>query len=315
MRQEKSEKMSNDPLASILPGYRITRQIGTGAGSKIYTALELASGNMRAVKHVVRESPEDERFLKQTEVEYEISSKIEHPNLRRTYSIHRVRKRLQVREILVVMEYVDGLSLEDAKPNRLKTFLTLFQKVAMGLDAMHTAGFVHTDIKPTNIMIAKGGIVKIIDLGQACPMNHRKERIQGTPDYIAPEQVRRLALDQKTDVFNLGATMYWMLTSENYPTEIRGDDTPSRRKGARSNKPVAPVEHNDKIPVSLSNLVMECCRDNPAERPTSMKQVISRLDVVQKLWSKYRTDLKTQQVTPSADQAEDAEELSAEDDA
>ena len=109
--------------------------------------------------------------------------------------------------------------------------------------------------------------------------------------------------------------MYWMLTSENYPTEIRGDDTPRRRKGARSNKPVAPVEHNDKIPVSLSNLVMECCRDNPAERPGSMKQVISRLDVVQKLWSKYRTDLKTQQVMPSTDQAEDAEEFSAEDDA
>lgn len=307
--------MSNDPLASILPGYRITRQIGTGAGSKIYTAVELSSGNTRAVKHVVRESPEDERFLKQTEVEYEISSKIEHPNLRRTYSIRRVRKRLQVREILVVMEYVDGLPLEDARPNRLKTFLALFQKVAMGLDAMHTAGFVHTDIKPTNIMIAKGGIVKIIDLGQACPLNHRKERIQGTPDYIAPEQVRRLALDQRTDVFNLGATMYWVLTSENYPTELRGNDSRGGIKVVRSNKPVAPVEHNDKIPVSLSNLVMECCRDNPAERPADMKQVISRLDVVQKLWSKYRTNLKTQQAAPPADQAEDAEELSAEDNA
>jgi serine/threonine-protein kinase len=307
--------MSNDPLVSILPGYRITRQIGTGAGSKIYTAVERASGIMRAVKHVVRESPEDERFLKQTEIEYEISSKIEHPNLRRIYSIHRVRKLLQVREVLVVMEYVDGLSLEDARPNRLKTFLVLFQKVALGLDAMHTAGFVHTDIKPTNIMIAKGGIVKIIDLGQACPLYHRKERIQGTPDYIAPEQVRRLALDQRTDVFNLGATMYWMLTSENYPTEIRGDETPRRRKGARSNKPLAPNEHNDKIPVSLSNLVMECCRNNPAERPESMQQIISRLDVVQKLWNKYRTDLKSQQVKPSADLAEVAEEPSAEDDA
>ena len=116
-------------------------------------------------------------------------------------------------------------------------------------------------------------------------------------------------------MFNLGATMYWMLTSENYPTEIRGDDTPRRMKGARSSKPLAPVEHNDKIPVSLSNLVMECCRDNPADRPGGMKQVISRLDVVQKLWSKYRTGIKSQQVAPLADEAEEAQELSAEDDA
>lgn len=279
----------------MLPGFRITRQIGTGAGSKIYTAVELATGNVRAVKHVVRESPDDDRFLKQTEDEFEISSKLEHEHLRRSYTIHRVRKRLAVREILVVMEFVDGLPLEQARPNRLNTFLTLFQKVAMGLEAMHAAGFVHTDIKPTNIMIAKGGIVKIIDFGQACALHHRKERIQGTPDYIAPEQVRRMALNQRTDVFNLGATMYWVLTSDNYPTAISGADARGGISVVKSNKPIAPIEHNDKIPVALSNLVMECCRENPEERPPGMKQVIARLGVVRKLWKKYREGLRIKQ--------------------
>lgn len=257
-------------------------------------ATELGSGKTVAVKHVVRQTAEDERFLRQTETEYTVGTKAEHRHLRRAYKLHRIRKRLQVRELLLVMEYVDGLTLEKARPNRLNTFLTLFQKVSLGLDALHQAGYVHTDIKPTNIMIAKGGIVKIIDFGQSCPIHHRKERIQGTPDYIAPEQVRRLTLDQRTDVFNLGATMYWVLTSEKYPTEIRGMDARPGAGVLALHKPVAPIELNDKIPVSLSNLVMECCRDNPSERPADMRQVIGRLSVIRKLWQKYRESLRAQ---------------------
>jgi serine/threonine-protein kinase len=313
-----------EPSFAQLPGYRITTQIGTGAGSKIYTAIELATGNTRAVKHVVRYTAADQKFFKQTETEYKTSSKVEHPNLRRSLSIHRVRKHLRLKELLLVMEYVHGFNLEKARPNRLLTFLTLFQKVALGLDALHAAGYLHTDIKPTNIMIAKGGIVKIIDFGQACPIHHRKERIQGTPDYIAPEQVRRLTLDARTDVFNLGATMYWVLTSEKYPTEIRGTDARGGINVITSHKPIAPVDLNDKIPLSLSKLVMECCRANPAERPANMKQVIERLGVTRKLWNKYREDLRTQQssaVAPSADAAsvaavdDDAEDLTFREDA
>jgi len=272
----------------ILAGYRVTRQIGVGAGSKLYVAIELQTGKTVAVKHVVRNTPEDERFLAQAENEYKVSSKFDHPGLRRSFSLKRIRKRLQVKELLLVMEYVEGLNLEKARPNRLKTFLLLFQKVAAALNAMHEVGFIHTDIKPTNILIAQGGVVKIIDFGQSCRIHHRKQRIQGTPDYIAPEQVQRLLLDQRTDVFNLGATMYWVLTSENYPTAIRGLDSRGGINIVTSHKPIAPVEHNDKIPISLSTLVMECCRENPVERPADMKQVLARLMVVQKLWDKYR---------------------------
>jgi len=261
---------------------------------------------MVAIKHVVRESAEDERFLVQAENEYNICSRLEHSNLRRCYSIHKIRKMLQLRELVVVMEWVDGLNIEKARPNRLNTFIALFQKVAMGLDAMHQAGYVHTDIKPTNVMLTHGGMVKIIDFGQSCPLHHRKERIQGTPDYIAPEQVRRMALDQRTDVFNLGATMYWVLTSEKYPTAIRGTDSRGGISLISADKPVAPIELNEKIPLSLSKLVMECCRDNPAERPTDMKQVIARLAVVKKLWKRHRETLRTQRGLASPSTTGDA---------
>lgn len=263
-----------------------------GAGSRISIAVEVKSGKTFAVKHVVRNTADDQRFIDQIENEYKVSHGIDHPHLRHSFHIHRVRKLLAVKEVFLVMDYIDGLPVETARPNRLTTFLTLFQKVAAGLDAMHHAGWVHADIKPTNIMLAARGVVKIIDFGQACPLGHRKERVQGTPDFIAPEQVRRLRLDQRTDVFNFGATMYWVLTSEKYPTAIRGQDARGGISLMSADKPIAPVELNDKIPVSLSNLVMECCRENPAERPADMKQVAGRLAVIQKLWRKHRDELR-----------------------
>jgi len=275
-------------VSSELPGYRITRQIGVGARSKISLATELSTGKTFAVKYVERESSEDDPFIGQVETEFEVSSNVSHPCLRQSFHIHRERKLLQTRRIWLVMEYIDGLNLEKARPNRLMTFLSLFRKVAQGLHAMHAAGFVHTDIKPTNIMITRGATVKIIDFGQSCPIHHRKERIQGTPDYIAPEQVRRRPLDQHTDIFNLGATMYWVLTSEKYPTAIRGTDARGGINIITADKPIAPIELNDKIPLSLSKLIMECCRDNPHERPADMKQVVSRLEVVQRIWAKQR---------------------------
>jgi len=290
-------------LALELPGYRFTGQVDSGAGSKIYTAIDLRNHRTVAVKHVVRASADDGRFLTQIENEYQISGQLDHPALRKSFALRKIRKLLQVSEMMLVMEYVDGLNLEKARPNRLTTFLTVFQRLAAGLDAMHAAGFLHTDIKPTNIMVTRGGSVKIIDFGQSCKIHHRKLRIQGTPDYIAPEQVRRLLLDQRTDVFNFGATMYWVLTSEKYPTAIRGIDANGGVNVIRSDKPIAPIELNGKIPISLSQLVMECCRERPAERPADMKQVIARLATVQKLWKKYRDALRTPGEDPSSMEA------------
>ena len=280
------------------PGYRTIRQVGTGAGSKIFLATQLSTGKSFAIKHVLRGSADDDKFVEQVEAEYEVSHKLNHPYLRHSFEIHRVKKLLATREVAIVMEYVDGLAIEQAQPNRLNTFLTLFRRVADGLGAMHDAGYVHSDIKPTNIMVAQGGVVKIIDFGQSCKIHHKKTRIQGTPDYIAPEQVRRLPLDARTDVFNLGATMYWVLTQQKYPTALRGLDQQVGSKNVVLDKPVAPIELNAKIPRSLSNLVMECCRDKPAERPQDMKQVAARLATVQQLWKEYRDSKRAEGAEP-----------------
>ena len=291
-------------MSALIPGYRMTKQIGTGARSRVFIAIEVKSGRKLALKRTIRNSEDDDRFLAQVQTEYAVGHKIDHPHVRRTISLHRIRKFLQTKELLLLMEYVEGATLDKSRPTRLDRYLILFVKVAAGLEAMHAAGYVHADVKPNNIMVGRRGAVKLIDFGQACPIGHRKERIQGTPDYIAPEQVTRGILDERTDVFNLGATMYWVLTSQNFPTNVAGLDGRAGHAVVSSAPPLAPIEINDKIPLALSKLVMDCCRTRPADRPADMRVIRARLDTVRRVWSKRRQVLKMEHLARLAAEEE-----------
>ncbi len=258
------------------PGYRTISQIGVGARSTISRVVCDKSGDSFALKRVVRNGPDDDRFIEQAENEFAVSSQIDHPSLRRSLDIQRTRKWFKTRELLILMEYVTGQTLDDIRPEQLPRSIALFKKIAEALHSLHKAGFVHADIKPNNILI-DGDAVKIIDFGQSCPIGHKKDRIQGTPDYIAPEQVRKMPLDERTDVFNLGATMYWVLTGHTFPTDMQGHSESNTIKGLKR----TPKEINEEIPATLSALVMDCCTENPQNRPKDMHQLISRLNVAE----------------------------------
>ena len=121
--------------------------------------------------------------------------------------------------------------------------------------------------------------MKVIDFGQACRIGTVKERIQGTPDYIAPEQVARRPISVQTDVFNLGATIYWTLTNTNIPTlytvNKKGDNSFLLDQTIQT-----PSDLNPIVPQGLSNLVMECVSTRPAKRPADMDQIIMRLELI-----------------------------------
>lgn len=264
-----------------VPGFTVLERLGTGARSSIWQVADLRTGEVYALKRVKRRVTDDNRYLEQTQNEFTISVRFNHPNLRRSFELRRIRRLFQVRELQVLMEYFPGKTLEQLGPKGIHGTISIFLKTAEGLDALHQLGYIHADMKPNNILVGDDGQVKIIDFGQSCPIGHIKERIQGTPDYIAPEQVRRLPLDQRTDVFNLGATLYWILTNKPYPTIM-----PSRKRatgidllGPREAPP--PNEVNENVPLALSRLVMDCCQNNVKDRPADMREVIRRLEVVQ----------------------------------
>ena len=258
-------------------GFTIIKRLGTGARSTIYLATDEQNKTKVALKRVIFERPEDARVFEQVETEYKIARRIDHPYVRKCYKLKKMRSLFKVKELLLSMELFDGKNLEDSPTLSLLDVLLLFRMVASGLHAMHQHGLIHCDIKPNNILLSKAGSIKIIDLGQSCRIGTKKQRIQGTPDYIAPEQVRRKPLGPKTDIFNLGATMYWALTGHNVPTLIPKKDSFGLpiQQNCR-----APHEVKKRLPVGISKLVMDCVKDNPAERPRNMMTVISRLDMM-----------------------------------
>ncbi len=261
--------------------YDVLECLGEGARSTIYRVSDPSTQRIYAMKHVVRSLQKDLRFVEQMETEFEISRQFSHINLRRTYDLKIHKKMLlKVAEAFLLMEYVPGQTLDVAPPHSTADTIETFIQIAQGMKAMHAMGFVHCDMKPNNVIRNNSGMVKIIDFGQSCPIGTVKERIQGTPDYIAPEQFHRKPVTIQTDVYNLGATLYWCLTNKPIPTLFT-----VTKKGANSflveNRIETPLDLNPRTPLPLSNLVMDCISVRPQKRPSDMDQVITRLELSQ----------------------------------
>lgn len=280
---------------SEISGYEVLATLGVGARSTIY-AVKDSKNQLYALKRVVKSGPSDQRFLDQAILEHQVAQKFDHPALRKSIKLIRHRNFIRTSEVLVLMEMVDGSTLEKHQPDTLADLCQVCKGVAAGLGVMHKGGYVHADIKPNNIMVTEDGQIKVIDFGQSCPIGTIKERIQGTPDYIAPEQVQRRSITPKTDVFNLGATMYWLLTGKHVPTLIPKGSAGITLRTEDTCK--TPLELNPNVPPALSSLVMDCIHTDPPQRPETMALVSDRLEIAARQYLR-----REQNGGPNADKA------------
>ena len=260
-----------------VPGYRIVQLLGNGARSTIWQVRHISTGKFYALKRVVKRERSDFRFIEQVETEYANSHKLNHPNLRKVHNLKRIRRWLAISEIQLMMEYCSGETIQNARPQSIPRIVEIFSTVASVLDHMNSRGIIHADTKPNNILIGDDGEIKVIDLGHSCDVGTVKDRIQGTPDFIAPEQVQRRPLDYRTDIFNFGASLYWALTGRAIPSALPQTDS-IRMKREHVLHPIA--ELNPGVPQALIKLVEDCIEPIPANRPGSMKDIISRLGLV-----------------------------------
>lgn len=272
-----------DSPASSMPrnlfGFEVVDFIGEGAGSVIYAVTKPESGQLYALKHVIRRTEKDVRFIEQVENEFEVSQKFAHPGLRRSIDVKVTRTLLRKPiEAILVMELFDGVPLDAQNTRNVNKTIGLFIQVAEALHALHALGLVHCDLKPNNILINSRNKAKVIDFGQTCPTGTAKSRIQGTPDFISPEQVKCEPVDARTDVFNFGATLYWALTGQSLPTlfNIRK----SQNSFLFDSAIPTPASLNPTVSEPLSNLVMDCVKTNPAKRPADMEDVGRRLEII-----------------------------------
>ncbi|MEO1535769.1 MAG: serine/threonine-protein kinase, partial [Planctomycetota bacterium] len=208
----------------VVEGCSILSELGRGAASIIYLAHDQKTKRIWALKDVQKTDDKSVRFLDQAEAEYQIAQKLDHPTIRKIERLVKKKKGLrQTVRLFLFMEHVDGMALDLLMPKTFESACDIFRQAASAMAHMHERGFVHADFKPNNVIVDDDGNAKIIDLGQSCAVGTVKKRIQGTPDYIAPEQVHRRQITPKTDVYNLGASMYFVLTREKVKTALAPD--------------------------------------------------------------------------------------------
>ncbi len=199
-----------------LDHYRIEATVARSGMSVLYRATDLADGKQVAVKVPHAEMEADPVLFERFKREEEIGQLLDHPGIVKTYNDEE-RSR-----VYMVIEWVDGrllrtiLNQERKLPIERAVRITL--AICEALDVMHKHGIVHRDLKPENVMVDDEDRIKLIDFGIAMKEDARRltyvnmTAALGTPDYIAPEQVKGGRGDQRSDIYALGIMLYEMLT-------------------------------------------------------------------------------------------------------
>ena len=265
--------------------YNVLAKLGEGAASILYAVQHRKTKQVSALKYVEKTDEKSQRFLDQVIQEYKIGLKLDHPSIRKVRKLVKHRKMLRITALSMIMEHIDATTLNQQMPKNHVQAVDIFLQVAKGLSHMHERGYVHADIKPNNILVDDGRDVKIIDLGQACETGTVKKRIQGTPGYMAPEQAHRCEIVPKTDIYNLGAMMYWVLLGDVIPTAMPPKGTSeSLVSGAvdadKVNLPIPPHDQNPRINSLLSKQIMDCIQPKLKNRPDSMVVVVNKLELI-----------------------------------
>jgi serine/threonine-protein kinase len=265
--------------------YRVVNELGKGAGSTILLISDKTAGGKRyALKIVRKQEPEDDVYIEQAKTEYEAGQKLNHSAIAKIYDFRQRKSWFKVTGCELLMEYVDGKSLDEVEAPELGQLALIFCQVASALSHMHRRGVYHGDLKPHNIMLSKSGQVKLIDFGTAWLRGQDKNRIQGTPQYMAPEQAVDKVVDEKTDVYNFGATMYRMFTGRFVQQAMP--------KPGEERKVTLPNKINPRIPADLNTLIVACLQSSPDKRPAGMFEIRDQLVKIAKGMGLAEVDLR-----------------------
>jgi len=263
-------------------GFWLLSPLGKGAGSVIYKAVSRESGETVAIKWVPRSSRRDDRYVRQVKNEWTVCSRLSHANVVKVQTLVEVKDLFWLRGCGLVMEFVEGVPLADAEGLSLTDLVACFVQTARALEHIHQRDYAHCDLKPQNILLRSDGVVKLVDFGIAAPLGSQRERVQGTVNFIAPEQTQPGVVDRRTDIFNLGATMYRLLTGHTLPTTFMAGTSP--QPGQRLWADITKM--NPEVPEPLAELVLHCSRRRMHERPATAAEVAERLEAIQQQLTK-----------------------------
>ncbi len=262
------------PSIDLGPRYAFDRFMGEGGMGEVVKARDELLGRDVAVKLLNNEfttNPEAQQlFLK----EAQSLALLSHPNLVAVHDIADLNGR-----VAMVMEFVEGENLEtmvDSKRLSFGSAVRIGIETATVLAFLHKKGLIHRDIKPANIMVRDDGVVKLIDFGLARVFDElaaRTTMVRGTPGYMSPEQFRGETPTFKSDIYQLGATLFEMFAGR---LPFMSNDL-----AAAHLKDSPPDLHQiADVPVQIADLVGRCLKKDPDLRPFSAEEIADQLHLV-----------------------------------
>jgi len=259
--------------------FEICEAIHRSSMSTVFKAYDRQSAQTVAVKVPLMNLEADPAFYSRFQREEEIGKVLDHHGILKIIPVeHKSRP-------YIVMEFVKGQTLDRLTQSigilPISDTLKIVSRLCDALEYMHSRGVIHRDMKPSNIMVCDDGALRIMDFGIA--KNEAMRRITfgsfsptiGTPDYMAPEQVKGKRGDQRTDIYSLGAILYEMLTGQ---VPFKGPNLYAVMNARLTGDPSAPRILNPEISPQIEEVVLHAMERDPLKRYSSAATMKAELD-------------------------------------
>jgi len=278
-----------DLIGKIIDNYRIVSVLGKGGMGIVYRAYDTKLDRYVAIKMLLYQAHNKERFIERFKREAKNHAKLSHPNIVTVYGF------IEYSNVLgIVMEYVEGESLEKViiRQNRFNLYDVIYivKQLLLGMGYAHSKGFIHRDIKPSNIILNKEGITKIMDFGISKSlfendMTKTGSKL-GTVYYMSPEQIRGGEVTNRSDIYSIGCTAYEMITGE------PPFDSKSEYEVMDSHLKKATPLISDKmkgIPDQVDRILQKAMQKNPNNRYNSCEEMYDDVQELDKLVARLNT--------------------------
>jgi eukaryotic-like serine/threonine-protein kinase len=262
--------------------YEVIEKIGGGGMSIVYKAKCKLLNRFVAVKILRPEFTQDEEFVKRFRIEAQSAASLSHPNIVSIYDVGNDNG-----TYYIIMEYIDGITLKEYVDSKeelaWREAVNISIQIGSAIDHAHKNHIVHRDIKPHNIMLTKDGIAKVTDFGIARAVSSSTITMVGSTigsvHYFSPEQARGGFVDEKSDLYSLGITLYEMVTGR-LPFDGETPIAVALKHIQLDAKP--PIELNSNIPKALNDIIMKAIKKEQNKRYQSANEILSDLNLVLK---------------------------------